>query len=49
MKSYPNELVKSIKIDPNKFKLFESNSWNCIKKTIKLRGIQTQKTFSTMT
>lgn len=40
MKSYPNELVKSIKIDPNKFKLFESNSLNCIKKAIKKRGIQ---------
>lgn len=47
MKSYPNELVKSIKIDPNKFKLFESNSLNCIKKNNKIT--RNSKTFSTMT
>lgn len=40
MKLYPNELIKSIKFELNKFKLFESNSLNCIKKAIKLRGIQ---------
>lgn len=32
MKLYPNELIKSIKFELNKFKLFESNSLNCIKK-----------------